>query len=377
MPRRARSWPRPRPPTWPRPGARKRELKERYGVAEAARVARAPSRASRRRSLRRSRRRLERASWPRTWPRPRPRRAAGRTWSATRTRSSPPSSRASRPRGSGYADGIRSVTPGLGPDPRRPPAADGGRPQGLQARHPRDLLLARCSTSMDRLLAATTARGPLVRDVEPRAAPAHGPGADLAAMRRAAAEADEWITVDTLAHPYGDGHPARPRRWAELEQLVYSPSRWERRLVGSTLATMPHVNGVAGGARARWSSSAAWRLVGQLIGDAEPDVQKALSWALRTLADAGSRRPSPPSSRPRPRTARRDRRRQPRLGHPRQLSKLPADAAARLRASSTASAADPAPHRRRSAAAAAAEFASAATPAAAARRHSSGRNSAP
>ena len=61
-------------------------------------------------------------------------------------------------------------------------------------------------------------------------------------LRRAAREAGDWITVDSLAHPYGKGIVAEPYRWAELELLVYSPSRWERRLVGSTIATMPHVD---------------------------------------------------------------------------------------------------------------------------------------
>ena len=61
-------------------------------------------------------------------------------------------------------------------------------------------------------------------------------------LRRAAREAGDWITVDSLAHPYGKGILAEPYRWAELEQLVYSPSRWERRLVGSTIATMPYVD---------------------------------------------------------------------------------------------------------------------------------------
>jgi 3-methyladenine DNA glycosylase AlkD len=99
-------------------------------------------------------------------------------------------------------------------------------------------------------------------------------------LRRASREAGDWITVDTLAHPYGRGILAEPYRWAELEQLVYSPSRWERRLVGSTIATLPH-SGRAG----RDPSVAAHglALVGQLIGDAEPDVQKALAWAIREL----------------------------------------------------------------------------------------------
>ena len=45
-------------------------------------------------------------------------------------------------------------------------------------------------------------------------------------LRRAAREAGDWITVDSLAHPYGVGIAREPYRWAELEQLVYSPSRW-------------------------------------------------------------------------------------------------------------------------------------------------------
>jgi 3-methyladenine DNA glycosylase AlkD len=101
-------------------------------------------------------------------------------------------------------------------------------------------------------------------------------------LRRAAREAGDWITVDSLAYPYRNGIRREPYRWAELEQLVYSPSRWERRLVGSTIATMTH-----GGRRTRIDPDVAARaiaLLGLLIGDAEPDVQKALSWAYRSLA---------------------------------------------------------------------------------------------
>jgi len=101
-------------------------------------------------------------------------------------------------------------------------------------------------------------------------------------LRRSASEAQEWITVDTLAHPCGAGVLREPRRWADLESLSHSPSRWERRLVGSTLATMPHVK--VPGARDEAVVRRGLALVEQLIGDAEPDVQKALSWALRTLA---------------------------------------------------------------------------------------------
>jgi 3-methyladenine DNA glycosylase AlkD len=101
-------------------------------------------------------------------------------------------------------------------------------------------------------------------------------------MRRAAREAGDWITVDSLAYPYRNGVRREPYRWAELEQLVYSPSRWERRLVGSTIATMTH-----GGRRTVHDPELPRRslaLLALLIGDAEPDVQKALSWAYRSLA---------------------------------------------------------------------------------------------
>ena len=101
-------------------------------------------------------------------------------------------------------------------------------------------------------------------------------------LRRAAAEADDWITVDDLAHPYGKGILAEPYRWAELEQLTVSPSRWERRLVGSTIATMPYVNRRLG--REPDVVATALPILGTLIGDAEPDVQKSLSWGYRSMA---------------------------------------------------------------------------------------------
>ena len=59
-------------------------------------------------------------------------------------------------------------------------------------------------------------------------------------IRRIGRDADDWITVDTLAGVTAAGILSEPYRWAELEQLVYSRSRWERRLVGSTIATIPH-----------------------------------------------------------------------------------------------------------------------------------------
>lgn len=101
-------------------------------------------------------------------------------------------------------------------------------------------------------------------------------------MRRAARTADDWITVDSLAAPYAAGVALEPYRWSELEQLIYSPSRWERRLVGSTIATLTHGDGRANGAGI---VARAMPILEQLLGDAEPDVQKALAWAYRSLAE--------------------------------------------------------------------------------------------
>jgi 3-methyladenine DNA glycosylase AlkD len=101
-------------------------------------------------------------------------------------------------------------------------------------------------------------------------------------LRRAARDAHEWITVDTLAHAYGAGILREPFRWSEIEQLAFSPSSWERRLVGSTIATIPFVKRREG--RDPEIARRALPIVGNLIGDADPDVQKALAWALRSMA---------------------------------------------------------------------------------------------
>jgi 3-methyladenine DNA glycosylase AlkD len=100
-------------------------------------------------------------------------------------------------------------------------------------------------------------------------------------VRRAAREASDWITVDALAHVVGKGILNEPYRWAELDQLVFSPDRWERRLIGSTIATTPFIDRRRG--REPIVAEHGLELIGQLIGDDEPDVQKALAWALRSL----------------------------------------------------------------------------------------------
>jgi 3-methyladenine DNA glycosylase AlkD len=101
-------------------------------------------------------------------------------------------------------------------------------------------------------------------------------------LRRLARGATDWIAVDAIAEVYAQGVLGERFRWSELEQLVYSDRRMERRLVGSTLARLPHQ--LPRAQRARLDVDAALALMGQLMGDADDQVQKALSWALREWA---------------------------------------------------------------------------------------------
>ena len=99
-------------------------------------------------------------------------------------------------------------------------------------------------------------------------------------MRRLGRGARDWISVDTLASVYAQGILLEPFRWAELEQLVYSKQNMERRLVGATLARMPYeIQGGAGRSEAL-DAGRALELISMLMGDADDQVQKALSWAL-------------------------------------------------------------------------------------------------
>jgi 3-methyladenine DNA glycosylase AlkD len=105
-------------------------------------------------------------------------------------------------------------------------------------------------------------------------------------IRRVSRGARDWVTVDTLANLVAAGILLEHYRWAELEQLVYSPTRWERRLVGSTVAQLAFR--VPRGQREALRQTVGLTLIESLIGDDEPDVQKALAWALRSwrLVDA-------------------------------------------------------------------------------------------
>jgi len=99
-------------------------------------------------------------------------------------------------------------------------------------------------------------------------------------MRRLARGAHDWIRIDELAELYAKGVLLERYRWAELEQLVYSSDKWERRLVGSTIARLPFE--VPGHARPTLKGTPALTLIKSLLGDADVDVQKSLSWALRS-----------------------------------------------------------------------------------------------
>jgi 3-methyladenine DNA glycosylase AlkD len=179
-----------------------------------------------------------------------------------------------------YRDGQRWVAPGIGP-------THGVRtPLQVAVRHAFEKASRGTSTSellqvADRLLREPEREARWFAISTLQRTLANEPERTWQLLRRAATEADDWITIDNLAHPYGKGILAEPYRWAELEQLTVSPSRWERRLVGSTIATMPFVNRSAG--RAPDVTEHALPLLAVLIGDAEPDVQKALAWAYRSM----------------------------------------------------------------------------------------------
>ena len=180
-----------------------------------------------------------------------------------------------------YLAGQRAVAPGIGP-------LLGVRLPLLEASY-RALAHALRGVRAARLLpvAETLARDP-IRELRWFACWLLGrilpddPEQSWQVLRKVAADADDWITVDTLATTIAAAILGEPYRWAELEQLVYSPSRWERRLVGSTIAAIPFADRAAG--RTGDVATRGLDLIGLLIGDPEPDVQKALSWALRSVA---------------------------------------------------------------------------------------------
>jgi 3-methyladenine DNA glycosylase AlkD len=138
----------------------------------------------------------------------------------------------------------------------------------------------------ERLAAADEREARLFSHVALRRSLTDDPERSWQLMRRLARRANDWISIDTLADLYAQGILAESFRWAELEQLVYSAERWERRLVGSTIARLPFQ--LPSSRRHQLSRLPALTLIKSLIGDADEQVQKALSWALRewTKVDA-------------------------------------------------------------------------------------------
>ena len=167
----------------------------------------------------------------------------------------------------------------------------------------------------DRLLREPDLGAALVRLRPPRAHARRRDRADLAAP---APRRPRGRRLDHRRQPgprRTRRRPAEPYRWAELEQLVYSPSRWERRLVGSTIATMTH------GSRGK-------RLGPTIVAHAAADPRPAhgrrrarrpegarLGLSLAGRHRSRGRDGRAPSARPT--RAVDGRRRQPRLGHPR------------------------------------------------------------
>lgn len=99
-------------------------------------------------------------------------------------------------------------------------------------------------------------------------------------MRRLGRAADDWLKVDSLAHLYARGIMRERIRWAEIEQLVFSASEWERRLVGATIAGLPFE--LPPDRRSELRDGPALALVQMLIGDDSETVRRSLSWALRS-----------------------------------------------------------------------------------------------
>ncbi|HYM82846.1 MAG TPA: DNA alkylation repair protein [Candidatus Dormibacteraeota bacterium] len=179
-----------------------------------------------------------------------------------------------------YAESERRVAPGLGPTHGIPwpllRAVSRGFARSTRSDRPAVLLAV-----AERLLRVDTLDEHwLAFDILERVLPSE-PELAWQLLRAAASRAADWITVDSLAHAYGRGILLADYRWAEIGQLVYSPSRWERRLVGSTVATIPFIDRRLG--RDPTVAERALPILHDLIGDDAPEVQKALAWALRSL----------------------------------------------------------------------------------------------
>ena len=313
--------------------ARKRQLRDALRVpARTSSRPRRPTRWRRRDSAGRGSR-ARRPMADRAEPRDRPRRAPSSRPTASRPRPSARAARRARPRPGrvrrapatracapsptpSTSTGQHGIAPGHRARPRRPPAAPAA--VGLarfRARHPpRPADAPRCPRrpppprAAPRSCTGSRSGSSSARSTTSRSAP----GSSCAAPPAGRASGSRSTR---LAHAVARGILAEPYRWAELEQLVYSPSRWERRLVGSTIATLTH--GSRGQAprpddrrpaRCR-SSASSWATPSRTS-------RRRSSWAL-SLPRGVDRAAVTAVLRAAGATAPRHRRRPPRLGHPR------------------------------------------------------------
>lgn len=109
-------------------------------------------------------------------------------------------------------------------------------------------------------------------------------------VRRLGRRASDWISVDSLGFLVAEGILREPYRWSEIEQLVFAESPWERRLAAAAVAELRTrardlaARHVISSPLTSLEVRRGLNVVRNLIGDADPNVQKALSWALRELA---------------------------------------------------------------------------------------------
>lgn len=96
------------------------------------------------------------------------------------------------------------------------------------------------------------------------------------------------IAADALAVPAARGVLLEPYRWAELEQLVLSPSPWERRLAAGAVAVLAASEPEGAGDPELVRRGLA--LVADLLGDPDPEVREGLADALRALLAADPNR---------------------------------------------------------------------------------------
>ncbi len=181
-----------------------------------------------------------------------------------------------------YADAQERIVPGTGPvfgvrSPLLAAIARQLRPALRQSSASSALWLA------DRLAAESERELVLFSHVPLARALADDPERSWQLMRRLALRASDWVSVDELATLFAQGILLEPFRWAELEQLVYSADKWERRLVGATIARLPFE--LPKHRRTILATSPGLTLIKSLLGDADSDVQKSLSWALRSWND--------------------------------------------------------------------------------------------